>query len=85
MTMTRCSIAENVELVTAGIDHLEEHAVVTQDGRTIPVDVLIYATGFESTGAMAIHGRGGRMLQDEWAVAHAPTWESAWQDFRTCS
>ena len=61
---------ENVELVTAGIDHLEEHAVVTEDGRTIPVDVLIYATGFESTAflaPMAIQGRGGKMLQDEWS------------------
>ena len=61
---------DNVELVTAGIDHLEEHAVVTEDGRTIPVDVLIYATGFESTAflaPMAIHGRGGKLLQDEWS------------------
>ena len=61
---------ENVELVTSGIDHLEEHAVVTEDGRTIPVDVLIYATGFESTAflaPMAIHGRGGKLLQDEWS------------------
>jgi cation diffusion facilitator CzcD-associated flavoprotein CzcO len=61
---------ENVELVTSGIDHLEENAVVTEDGRTIPVDVLIYATGFESTAflaPMAIHGRGGRQLQDEWS------------------
>ncbi len=61
---------ENVEVVTSGIDHLDENAVATKDGRTIPVDVLIYATGFESTAflaPMAIHGRGGRLLQDEWA------------------
>lgn len=61
---------ENVEVVTSGIDHLDEPAVVTKDGRTIPVDVLIYATGFESTAflaPMAIRGRDGRLLQDEWA------------------
>ena len=61
---------ENVEVVTSGIDHLDENAVVTKDGRTIPVDVLIYATGFESTAflaPMAIRGRDGRLLQDEWA------------------
>jgi cation diffusion facilitator CzcD-associated flavoprotein CzcO len=60
---------ENVEVVTSGIDHLAENAVVTMDGRTFPVDVLIYATGFESTAflaPMAIRGRGGRRLQDEW-------------------
>ena len=60
---------ENVEVVTESIDHLDENAVVMHDGRTIPVDVLIYATGFESTAflaPMAIRGRGGRLLQDEW-------------------
>jgi cation diffusion facilitator CzcD-associated flavoprotein CzcO len=61
---------ENVEVVTGGINHLDENAVATEDGRNIPVDVLIYATGFESTAflaPMAIRGRGGRLLQDEWA------------------
>jgi cation diffusion facilitator CzcD-associated flavoprotein CzcO len=61
---------ENVEVVTGGIDHVEENAVATSDGRTTPVDVLIYATGFQSTefmAPMAIRGRGGHLLQDEWA------------------
>ncbi len=56
--------------MTSGIDHLDENAVATTDGRTIPADVLIYATGFESTAflaPMAIHGRDGHLLQDEWA------------------
>ncbi|MGB9382842.1 flavin-containing monooxygenase [Candidatus Binatus sp.] len=61
---------DNVEVVTSGIDHLDENVVATKDGRSIPVDVLIYATGFESTAflaPMAIRGRGGHLLQDEWA------------------
>jgi cation diffusion facilitator CzcD-associated flavoprotein CzcO len=61
---------ENVEVVTSSIDHLDQSAVATADGRTIPIDVLIYATGFESTAflaPMAIRGRDGRLLQDEWA------------------
>jgi cation diffusion facilitator CzcD-associated flavoprotein CzcO len=60
---------ENVEIVTGGIDHLSENAVVTKDARTVPVDVLIYATGFESTAflaPMAIRGRSRGLLQDEW-------------------
>jgi cation diffusion facilitator CzcD-associated flavoprotein CzcO len=60
---------ENVEIITAGIDHISENAVVTKDGRSVPVDILIYATGFESTAflaPMAIAGRGGRQLQEEW-------------------
>ena len=62
---------ENVEIIATGIDHLSENAVVLNDGRNVPVDVLIYATGFESTAflaPMAIQGRGGRQLQEEWKV-----------------
>jgi cation diffusion facilitator CzcD-associated flavoprotein CzcO len=66
---------ENVELVTAGIDRIAEDGVVTKDGRSIPADVLIYGTGFESTSFLApmeIVGLGGRALHDEWkSGAHA--------------
>jgi hypothetical protein len=44
-------------------------AVVTSDGRTIPADVVILATGFESTSflaPMAISGREHRTLNEEW-------------------
>jgi cation diffusion facilitator CzcD-associated flavoprotein CzcO len=65
----------NVEVVTAGIDHLSEDAVVTRDGRRFPVDVVIFATGFESTSFLApmrIEGLEGRSLHDEWKDgAHA--------------
>jgi cation diffusion facilitator CzcD-associated flavoprotein CzcO len=60
---------ENVEIVTGGIDRISENAVVTMDGRSLPVDIVIYATGFESTAflaPMAIQGRGGRQLQEDW-------------------
>jgi cation diffusion facilitator CzcD-associated flavoprotein CzcO len=60
---------ENVEVVTAGIERIEEDAVVTRDGRRIPVDVLILATGFQTTeflAPMELTGLGGRRLRDEW-------------------
>jgi cation diffusion facilitator CzcD-associated flavoprotein CzcO len=60
---------ENVEVVTSAIDHVTERAVVTKDGRALPADVLILATGFESTDFLApisIAGRGGLSLHDEW-------------------
>src|SRR5260370_11117311 len=62
---------DNVEVVTGGIDHLDQSAVATAEGRTIPIDVLIYATGVESTSflaPMAILGPDGHLLQDDWAV-----------------
>ncbi|TMB47037.1 MAG: NAD(P)/FAD-dependent oxidoreductase [Deltaproteobacteria bacterium] len=61
---------ENVELVTSGIDHVTEDGIVTRDGATHPADVLIFATGFQSTAflvPMRIEGRDGRSLESEWA------------------
>ncbi len=60
---------ENVEVVLGGIDRVAENAIVTKDGRTIPADVIVLATGFQSTSflaPMAINGVAGRSLNDEW-------------------
>src|SRR5262249_17899546 len=65
----------NVEVVTSGIDHVEEDAVVMRDGQRLAVDWTILATGFESTAFLApmrIEGCGGRSLHDVWKDhAHA--------------
>ena len=37
---------DNVDLVTAGIDHIEPDGIVARDGTKQPVDTLILATGF---------------------------------------
>ncbi|GAA1576773.1 NAD(P)/FAD-dependent oxidoreductase [Actinomadura kijaniata] len=66
----------NVELVTEAIDRVVPAGIVTRDGATHEADVIVYATGFRSTGFLApmrIHGRGGRELGREWrdgAEAH---------------
>jgi cation diffusion facilitator CzcD-associated flavoprotein CzcO len=60
---------ENVEVVLGGIDHVTEDAIVTKDGRTVPADVIVLATGFQSTSFLApmeIKGVGGRSLNEEW-------------------
>lgn len=60
---------DNVELVTSAIERVTEHAIVTRDGRSHPADVLIVATGFQSTlflAPMAIEGPDGRSLDDVW-------------------
>jgi hypothetical protein len=59
----------NVEVVTDPIDHVEADAVVTAGGHRYPADVLIYATGFQTTDFLshiAITGVEGRKLADEW-------------------
>ncbi len=60
---------ENVEVIVSPIDHVVEKGIVTKDRRTIPADVIILATGFQSTSFLApieITGVGGRSLNDEW-------------------
>jgi cation diffusion facilitator CzcD-associated flavoprotein CzcO len=60
---------DDVEVVTSPIERIREDAVVTRDGAVHPAEVLILATGFESTSflaPMAIEGLGGLRLHDEW-------------------
>lgn len=60
----------DVEVVTAGIDRIEDGAVVTVDGARHPVDTLIFGTGFCATeflSPLKITGRGGRDLNEVWA------------------
>jgi 4-hydroxyacetophenone monooxygenase len=64
-TLTR----DNVDLVRAGIDHIEPDAVVTVDGERHPADVIVYATGFQATrvlSPMQITGRDGVDLREMW-------------------
>jgi cation diffusion facilitator CzcD-associated flavoprotein CzcO len=59
----------NVELVTTGIDHIEAAGVATVDGVVRPLDVLVYATGFDVAGYLSpisITGLGDRSLADTW-------------------
>ena len=61
---------DNVELVTDPIDHIEEDAIVTESGRRIEVDAIIFATGYRPNAflePMVIHGRGGVTPQQVWA------------------
>ena len=64
-TLTR----ENVELVSAKIAAVTEHAVQLQDGTQHELDALIFATGFQANRflwPMQISGNGGRSLQERW-------------------
>ena len=66
---------DNVALITEGIADVTEEAIVTRDGVIHRVDVIILATGFQTTAFLApmyITGRSDRTLDEEWADgAHA--------------
>lgn len=60
---------DDVELVTAGIDHVEERGIVTSDGALHEADVIVLATGFDSHAffrPMQLVGRDGINIQDVW-------------------
>ncbi|WP_374570429.1 flavin-containing monooxygenase [Phenylobacterium sp.] len=61
---------DNVELTTSRIVEITPKGVVTEDGATHEVDVIIYATGFHASRflwPMKIKGRGGKDLHETWA------------------
>jgi cation diffusion facilitator CzcD-associated flavoprotein CzcO len=60
---------DNVELVTSGLSEIRERSVVTQDGRELEVDALLFGTGFhvlDMPVGRLVHGRDGRALADVW-------------------
>ncbi len=62
-------VRDNVEVVSNGIDHLTEDAVVERDGEARMVDAVIFGTGFRSTeflAPMAIQGLNGHRLDQDW-------------------
>jgi cation diffusion facilitator CzcD-associated flavoprotein CzcO len=60
---------DNVDVVTDGIAEIRANSIVTEDGREIEVDAIIYGTGFKVTDALAeshIVGRNGVKIQEVW-------------------
>lgn len=61
----------HVELVTTPIEKLDARGVLLRDGRHLDVDVVVWATGFETasfTGDLEITGREGQGLKDLWGA-----------------
>lgn len=61
---------DNVDLVTQAPASIDETGVTTPDGEHRDFDVLIFATGFETTGwkwSVDVHGVEGRHLNTVWA------------------
>src|SRR3954451_8484210 len=59
----------NVELITEGIQEVRPHSVITEDGREIEVDTIIFGTGFHVTDmpvAKYVRGRDGATLDEFW-------------------
>jgi cation diffusion facilitator CzcD-associated flavoprotein CzcO len=71
---------DNVELVTEPIEAITASGIVTTDGTTRDVDVLILATGFkvmdvDSTPTFPVTGSNGRSLAQFWAEHRLQAYE----------
>lgn len=59
----------NAELVVEAIDHIEEKGIVTRDGTLHPLDLIVFATGFNPVAymrEMEFIGKGGRSIEQAW-------------------
>merc|ERR1740138_1471235 len=63
-------LEKNVTLVSGRAKEVKEHEVIGPDGEVAPADIIIYATGFQSTSfctaSMSVIGKGGVALEDDW-------------------
>lgn len=62
---------ENVELITLGVDRVDETGLFDSEGVHHDVDVIVWATGFEADHFLAsidVYGEQGVRLVDQWNV-----------------
>lgn len=65
-------VRDNVDVDISGIDCITPTGIRTKDGRDIPLDVIVFATGYYAYSDMKkaltfdVHGLGGRHLNKEW-------------------
>jgi len=60
---------ENVEVNTNGIAEIKAHSILDKAGREIPIDALIFGTGFQASEAMVrmkIIGKKEANLTEDW-------------------
>jgi cation diffusion facilitator CzcD-associated flavoprotein CzcO len=63
---------DKVDVVISGIECITPQGIRTKDGKDIPLDVIVYATGYFAYSNMKkaltfqVHGLGGRNLNSEW-------------------
>lgn len=60
---------DNVELITDPIERIGKSSVLTSAGRAVEADVIVLATGFETSRYLSgidVIGSGGRRLHERW-------------------
>jgi cation diffusion facilitator CzcD-associated flavoprotein CzcO len=69
---------ENVDVDISGIESITSTGIKTKEGKDIPLDIIVYATGFYAYSNMKrslsfqVYGIGGRNLNSEWETEIVP-------------
>ncbi|MFT5400781.1 MAG: cation diffusion facilitator CzcD-associated flavoprotein CzcO [Gammaproteobacteria bacterium] len=64
----------NVDVDISGIQNITPTGIRTREGKNIPLDIIVYATGFLAYSNMKkalsfqVYGSGGRNLNSEWEI-----------------
>lgn len=69
-TWARTLKRDNVSVITDGIERIVEDGIVTRDGTHVPLDVIIWGTGFRASeffSSFEITRDGTRSLKEDWA------------------
>ena len=81
---------KNVDVDISGIEKITPTGIRTKDGKDIPLDIIVYATGFFAYSNMKkalsfqVYGIGGRNLNSEWeteAVSYKGITVSGYPDY----
>ena len=65
-------LEENVTLINSRAKEIGKNEVFGPNGEAVPADVIIYATGFQSTrfctASLKVFGKGGVELSEDWGL-----------------
>ncbi len=65
---------KNVRLVTSSIQQIQTKGIATEEEPNLPIDVLVFGTGFKANPfllGLEIIGRNGLSIKERWADEHA--------------
>lgn len=60
---------DNVELVNCRTPRFDSDAIIDDEGQRHPIDIAVFATGFEASKMLAsysVYGRGGQSIREVW-------------------
>lgn len=79
--------APNVEVVTESVTKLMEDGIVDESGKEHKVDVVVFATGFDTffMPHFKVIGRDGANLREQFGDFPKGSWASQFRTFQICS